>query len=173
MENTDVLITHLSKEIELITNNAMIFRTRVAFTVLIGPYILLSSVFYATKGDIITLGEMTKTYSLAATVAYIVLGFVGGGIEWAESNRCNELRKCVLALCPADSKEKTAALQQNYNGLKIFFVYAIAFMLIGTSFYNVVKIATTMEIKRTSEVQQPKRPSTSQLAAPTKANSVP
>ena len=44
------IIAYLSKEIETTTNGMMVFRSKISFAVLVGPFLILGTVVYAAKG---------------------------------------------------------------------------------------------------------------------------
>ena len=45
------IISHLSMEIHLLITNAHTFRTKSAYTLWVGPYIILGAILYGIKGD--------------------------------------------------------------------------------------------------------------------------
>lgn len=44
MSCNEKMIEYLSKEIETLTTNIMLFRSRIAFSIWVGPYVLLGSI---------------------------------------------------------------------------------------------------------------------------------
>lgn len=50
MDLSKEVIQYLSKEIETVTNNMMVFRTKIAFAVLVGPFLILVSFVVSARG---------------------------------------------------------------------------------------------------------------------------
>lgn len=94
------VIAYLSKEIETTTNNLMTFRTKIAFAVLIGPFLVLGSFLVYVKGIPFSLEP--------GPIGWLAIGFEGGcfliiayvcaRIEGDGWRQCNEWRQAIAAL---------------------------------------------------------------------------
>lgn len=129
-------IEHLAKEIETVTIIQMTFRTRMGFTVLVGPFIVMGSVLLATKGKVTapTLDVWFVGSAILAVVSYLGLAWYGAKLDKLMSKKCNEWRAAILDLCkdiePANDKimfpqERTLA------------AYWLAFALVLIAFLSI------------------------------------
>ena len=94
------LIEHLSKEIEAHTNSMIQFRTRITFTMFVGPFILLGAFLIATK-DVIDKIEMNLMAIVALVFLggfWMILGFLAGKFEEHIWNQCNKWRRLIVQL---------------------------------------------------------------------------
>ena len=109
---TKECIEHLSKEIETVTANLMTFRTRIGFTVLIGPFIVMGSVLLATGGKVATPGLdfWFISSTIVAVASYFGLGWYGSQLDKHLSDKGNDWRQEIIELSqnkePDDEKFK-------------------------------------------------------------------
>ena len=101
------LIEYLSKEIETQSNHLMTFRTRISFVVVAGPFIVTSSVLFATRGDFtITTDPFSKLGILVASVlvviSYMGMGYLCHQIDHGFQEQCNKWRSLILSLSEED-----------------------------------------------------------------------
>jgi hypothetical protein len=61
-EVNKALITHLSKEIETTSGYIATLRSRMAFTVMIGPFVVLGSLAYSSKSGVGLHAEHDRAY---------------------------------------------------------------------------------------------------------------
>jgi len=94
------IISYLSKEIETVNNGMMVFRSKISFAVLVGPFVILGALLYATKGLPIStsLGAGGWTAIGFVCVCYLALAFLSGLIEEDGWRQCNKWRKLVSDL---------------------------------------------------------------------------
>ena len=137
------LIEHITKEIELITNNMAGFRTKSAFTIWIGPYVLLGSVILATEGSFtITKSLMNIIAVVVVCVFYLALGVIAGMIERGAWRRCNTLRKSILELCQDGDQESLGLRLCDYQMEKfVLSSYFIVFLIIEITFGAIFYLA--------------------------------
>ena len=147
------VIQHLTKEIEVLSETVMTFRLRAAFTVWIGPYILLGSVIIATKGSfeinmdspVLLLGV-----SFIAMGLYLGLGWAAGRIEQQAWKQCNQWRDTISRLAAGDISSGVMLYEgMKFSGLhdRIRRAYLIVFGLILASFLCVGFIAAHVQPK--------------------------
>lgn len=150
MESKEKLIDHLTKEIEVTINNMMGFRTKSAFIVWIGPYVLLSSVIIATDGDFsLTMNCAMKLALITASVSYLILGIIAGLIERGFWRRCNILRQCILELSDVGEHESKMDHLMNYEVEKLVLPgYIAVFLIIGISFGAVAYLTSGIKLNK-------------------------
>ena len=90
------LIEYLSKEIETVTNGMMVFRSRISFAVLVGPFLILGTLVYAAKDlpGSKQFGFWEWLLAGGIGVFYLTLAFLSGRIEedgWRQCNVWKEL----------------------------------------------------------------------------------
>ena len=92
------LISHLSKEIEVHSQYLMTFRSRIAFTVLIGPFVIFG--FLVTSKPTATNYWGQEQMSLSAWIAflYLMLGFYGSRLDQHGTDQCNKWRRAMLKI---------------------------------------------------------------------------
>jgi hypothetical protein len=140
MSNLD-LISYLSGEIETLTATTMDFRSKIAFTFWIGPFVVLSSIILSADkaGETLDLTlSRSQLWAIAIAVsAYLVLGFFGGAIERQAWEKCNEWREAILLVQRNEQTDqetlkdlvlhKSIANQIHFSYLFVFFLMAIIF----------------------------------------------
>ena len=149
----DSLIEHFSREIETLTSNIMTFRIRIAFTVFIGPYILLGSIFVGTKGNFTLNTDSVWTWLaiVVASTMFLSLGVASGRIEKQAWRQCEKWRSIIIKLANCTDEVSTALYEaDNYTVLgnsvvrsyiKIFALILISLYAIG---FVVANISTTV-----------------------------
>lgn len=94
------VVLSLSKEIETASNNMMVFRTKIAFALLIGPFLLLGPFLVNARGSSISF--KWDRLGLLATVFYCIsfigIAFVCAGIEKHIWDQCNRWRQLIAEL---------------------------------------------------------------------------
>lgn len=139
-------INHLSKEIETHTNAMMTYRTRIAFIVFLGPFILLGSVVVGSQRAPYIAGFSSCTIIAAAVFlffCYIVLGLVSGMIERGMWRQCNRWRAQIAALVArGDVDARGESVQFSYK--RLLLTYGIAFGLFFLSFIVMIFLISTL-----------------------------
>lgn len=95
----DKLAEHLSAEITSYTAYLATFRSRMAFAVLVGPFLLLGSFVVATKG--VGVISVTKPVIVATSIAclcYVGLGIYGGMLDSYITGQCDLWRQQIVRL---------------------------------------------------------------------------
>jgi len=94
------IISYLSKEIETVNNGMMVFRSKISFAVLVGPFVILGALLYATRGLPIStsLGPGGKAAIVFVGLCYLALAFLSGLIEEDGWRQCNKWRKLISDL---------------------------------------------------------------------------
>ena len=90
----------LSKEMETATNNMMVFRTRIGFGLLVGPFLLLGSFVVGAKGQPISFNLRWYGWVALVIVAICFLGIavIAARIEVQAWEQCNRWRELIVAL---------------------------------------------------------------------------
>jgi hypothetical protein len=94
------LIAYLSKEIETVTNGMMVFRSRISFAVMVGPFLILGTLVYAAK-DMPGSKHFGLTEWLLAggiCLSYLLLAVLSGRIEEDGWRQCNVWRGIISDL---------------------------------------------------------------------------
>ncbi len=91
MVHEDKYIEHLSRDIAMHTNYLMMFRSRMAFAILIGPFVLLGSFLIATKGTIPKnhIGVDAIVAIVTACICYLTLGIYGARLDRHVTRQCD------------------------------------------------------------------------------------
>jgi hypothetical protein len=94
------LIEYLSKEIETVTNGMMVFRSRVSFAVLVGPFLILGTLVYAARDlpGSKHFGWPEALLALVICLCYLTLAFLSGRIEEDGWRQCNVWRGIISEL---------------------------------------------------------------------------
>jgi hypothetical protein len=147
------IIEHLTKEIEVLTSTVMSFRTRVAFTVWVGPYILLGSLIIATKANFVLSSNrplLLLFVSIVAVSIYLSLGWAAGMVEQQAWKQCNKWRRAISMLGNCDINNSERLYEEiSFSGIedKIKRAYMIVFILILFSFLSIAYITANIQVK--------------------------
>ncbi len=109
MPNEDKLIEHLSSEITSQTTYLATFRARIAFTVLIGPFVLLGSFFVANHGS--SAKDHFDGHVVAAIIVsfscYVGLGIYGGFLDKHANEQCDRWRRLIIRISQGEAIQET------------------------------------------------------------------
>lgn len=107
--------------------NLMTFRTRIGFSVLLGPFIVMGSVLIATEGRLVrpTLDWYFGTAVCAAAMAYFGLGVYGAMLDKQMTRQCDRWRKAIIAISQDTEPSLDLMLFRHHNQA----AYFIGFML--------------------------------------------
>ncbi|SRR6266481_7402934 len=77
------LINHLSKEIEVLSTNMITTRLKAAFTIWIGPYILLGALVirHQQTAAIVHIDRSVMWWLAVVSVLYLSVAYIGGQME--------------------------------------------------------------------------------------------
>lgn len=140
MGNQDKLIEHLSSEITTHTNYILTFRSRVTFTILVGPFILLGSFLIATKGSVASITFSDKWSILGIILGFLIylgLGAYGYLLDRNVTEQCDKWRCEIARLSEGYIEEKNLVFRHNTTlrgyllGIILFYCafLAITFLL--------------------------------------------
>ena len=155
--NKTEIINHLTKEIEILSTNIMNFRTRISFSLWIGPFLILGSVIVSAPKNGLGLSISDRGAWIAvvlAAIAFVGLGGIAGGIEHQAWNKCNEWRRCIIRLqsdATMTEKELESFLVDEKIAKNIRLFYEIVFLAILLPFGAIAYLAA--EFVRGSAVQ--------------------
>lgn len=95
------LLEHLGNEITNHTAYLLMFRSRIAFTILIGPFLVMGSFLIATKG-VIEVNELNRISIVVAgaiaCLCYLGLGWYGSLLDKHVTTKCNDWRRLIYKL---------------------------------------------------------------------------
>ncbi|HEV8589280.1 MAG TPA: hypothetical protein VGQ72_10430 [Pyrinomonadaceae bacterium] len=133
------VIEHLSKEIQTSTTNIMLHRSKIAFAVYLGPYLLLiAGVAAATKGLNISphLGKGGIAAIVGGCLCFLVLGYMNARIERQAWEQCNKWRRVIAEIQRNPSKELEGAdlADKLYESWRSQLVYVVAYAVLLASF---------------------------------------
>jgi hypothetical protein len=147
--NRTEMTEYLKKEIETLSTNTMTFRSRIAFSVFVGPFLLLGSIIVSASRNGLNFNSYpwsTLIPVLIALGAFWALGTLCGRVEQGHLNRCNKWRQCIIRLQKDD--ELTVEELEDYildkPSINLTRVYASAFLLIIITFGATAYVAATL-----------------------------
>jgi hypothetical protein len=135
------LLEHLSNEITAHANYVFTFRTRIAFTVLIGPFVILGSVLAASSGRL----NSDKAFDplgigllVLAEGSFLFLAYLGSRLERHVTSQCDVWRRQIIRICNA-REVKRISLKFSHRPCKGYFasVLAVSAAFISISIYVV------------------------------------
>lgn len=143
------LVTHLSKEITTYSSYLMTFRARMAFTVLIGPFVIFGSVFIALDGHMPerdNLGTMFAVGAWLAVAAYIGLAVYGAQLDKSVMLKCDQWRKTIAQICkdPENAEIDTDAIRYGVTTRQIRASYVGGIIIALVGFLGVAAMAYSM-----------------------------
>lgn len=143
MAHEDKLIEHLSQDITTHTSYLASFRSRVAFTVLIGPLVLLGSFLIATKGEIpaVSLGLYDYGAIVVACLCYLILGVYGATLDKHVIQQCNTWRTQIESL-RQDSSSKIGDISFEHKNQVT--AYLTGLVLVLVAFLAIVYLLKTL-----------------------------
>ena len=164
-ELASAVVEYLSKEIETTINTLTTFRTKIAFAVMIGPFLGFGSFLVTAKGNRFLI-ESDPLVWLAIGfegVCFLTIAYVCARIEGAGWRRCDQWRETIVALHGNPSLDLEAAMKKiekrpSWNWKrwtklsdwleqhKIKCAYLVAYFLIFASFVAVVFIISKVKV---------------------------
>lgn len=93
------VVKHLSREIETHSQYLTVFRSRIAFTVLVGPFVILGYLLVTSKPTGASHWDHLQTWlCVAVGVLYLALGFCGSRLDQHGTDQCNKWRRAILKI---------------------------------------------------------------------------
>ena len=140
---------YLTKEIETLSTNTMTFRSRIAFSVFIGPFLLLGSIIVSASKNGLNLNSYSRSALIPmvmALVAFWLLGTLIGRVEQGHLNRCNKWRECIIKLQKDDELtiEQLKDLILDKPSMNVARIYAAAFLLLIIAFGATAYLAAAL-----------------------------
>jgi hypothetical protein len=140
MELQQKLIEHLSKEIETHTNNLMLFRSRISFAGLFGPFFLLGSILVAThQVPGATVPSTSKSWLIAGgllLLSYLTLAWAGASVERHVWRQCNLWRELIADIVSGKVTEVTAKQLRFEENLRLGYLFCFGAM--GLAFASAI-----------------------------------
>jgi hypothetical protein len=137
------IISHLTCEISTITTLRNSWRTQVMSLIYIGPFLLVSSIFFGDK-EIPTGFHLSRFHWILITTAFIcwiLLGLVAGLVEYGIWKKCNEWRKLILKIISNEfdiTKVSEKSFLHVQRNPPIYISYFIVYILLGTILFCIV-----------------------------------
>ena len=142
------VIEQLAKEIQAAADSVLSLRTRTAFTIWIGPYVVLGSIVVAAKGGF-TLDVHSWPFPLGLVIAvlfYLILGYLAGRIEKFSLYQSNQWRKCIIAVATTGKIDPTLYLDEELPP-RIVSSYMLVFVVLLACFFGVATLVSTIQPK--------------------------
>lgn len=143
------MLEYLSTEISTLTTNTMTFRSRITFSIFVGPFLILGALIILSAKESLTYGPISGwTWKMwialvVALLGFICLGFISGKIEQGAIVQANQWRRCIILLQSADEFDpkvlETNILDQ--HGWNAATVYIIAYAALIATFFSIVYLA--------------------------------
>jgi hypothetical protein len=154
--NNAEMINYLSKEIETLAKNTMDARSKISFSLLIGPFLVLGSIIVSTPKTGWSPGLHSPSAWIAAGVAvcaFWALGIIAGHIEEGAWQKCNQWRQCIIKIqndvALSEDQLEELILEQTVVK-KVARAYTGVFLLIlitfGATAYLAAKLVSTSTI---------------------------
>jgi hypothetical protein len=140
------VIEQIAKEIQHGGDIITSLRTRSAFTIWVGPYIVLGSIVVAVKGGF-TFNREEPLFWIAlggAVICYLVLGYIAGRIERHTLTRSNNLRRCIESMAKTGELDMKLYLDEVLPQM-IVKSYWTAFGVLLLCFFGVAIVASKIE----------------------------
>jgi hypothetical protein len=96
-----VVIEYLAKEIETTTTNMMVYRSKIAFAVFLGPFLLLIAVVANAKNlkvSFDTNRSVITGLGLGWCACFLVLAYMNARIEQQAWRQCNRWREAIAEI---------------------------------------------------------------------------
>ena len=137
VELTKELMASLSREIETTMNGITEFRTKIAFGMFAGPFILLGSQIVAAKGQPFSL-SLTQTgwlTLLVAGICFLGVGYMAARVEAQAFDQCYKWRVLIEELrhnpTPPIEPERLKVEQKAYAAYLLTFLIALVFVVVA------------------------------------------
>jgi|ERR1017187_1833918 hypothetical protein len=127
------LVKHLSSEIASETAYISSLRTRVAFIVMTGPFIVIGSVLVALKGPIVFTkadGAGIKYALLGGLLSYLGMGIYGAMLDNHHTGLCNKWRSGIALVVEGKALDEKNLIVKNYA----LAAYLCGVLLLAVSF---------------------------------------
>jgi len=133
------LATHLSAELLALMANAHSWRTRAAYMLWVGPYVILGALITATQGNILDkeLSSVAVRLLLAAAGGYLLIGVLAGLVERHYWNQAERLRNAIIEVAGAKDQERLKCVTRDRELVRWWTLplwYGLVFFLILTPF---------------------------------------
>jgi len=168
------VIAYLSKEIETVTNGMMVFRSKISFAVLVGPFLILGTLVYAAKGLHVSADLGASGWGAIGLVflCYLALAFLSGRIEEDGWRQCNKWRILISDLqkdpklainqrnvrTDANDIDPVNWMKWSYLGACFLMLLAFASLLFLLLRVNTTPVVTPQATTVESTRQQPENP---------------
>lgn len=134
------LIQHLSKEIEAHTTYLTTFRSRIAFSVLVGPFVVMGAVIVGAKGTIaaIHFDWWVAIGTAVAVLSYILLGFFGSQLDQHVTEQCNVWRRSILRVHRGESIQDSDLVFVHRNQALAYLCFIILMLIAFIAIASVI-----------------------------------
>ena len=144
------LVAHLSKEIDTQTRSIMDFRTRSNFTIYVGPFIILGTYLFVSKGSSFQYKFGWCEYALLSGLAlcWLAIGFGAAIIEKHVWDKCNDWRRLIhrLLTSPNVNVSEEELVFEHQLTAAYFRVYGILLVAFVLSVWLLARIPSNEEM---------------------------
>jgi len=143
------MLEYLSTEISTLTTNTMTFRSRITFSIFVGPFLILGTLIILSAKEPLTYGPIStwdfKMWMalVVALAGFICLGIISGKVEQGAIVQANKWRTCIVLLQSADEFDSNE-LEKNIldiNKWRATTVYIIAYIALIATFISIIYLA--------------------------------
>lgn len=94
------LLEYLTREIETTTTNMMVFRSKIAFAVFVGPFLLLIALAAGTRSlNVTTHIDLPATlFIIVVCLCFLTMAYITARIERQAWLQCNKWRRLIIKL---------------------------------------------------------------------------
>jgi hypothetical protein len=154
-DSSKEIIAYLSKEIETTTNTMMVFRSKIAFAVFFGPFLILGSFVVAAKSLPLSI-ELDLYGKIAIAVGctcFLALAVISARIEKDAANQCNLWRKLIADI--HENPQTTIQGRAHWKQNKLTWTYFGAYCLLLASFISIIFISSRVKTDQTPSLRHP------------------
>jgi hypothetical protein len=135
-------IQHLDKEIETVMHNLMSFRTRIGFVVLFGPFIVFSSVLFATSGKLKmpSSGFLFTLGVFFAIAAYLTMAYIAFRIDQHMTVQCDRWRKAIVKISKEEEPDENDLVFTHSSWRVYLFMFPLSLIAFISIAYCILQI---------------------------------
>jgi hypothetical protein len=142
------MVKHFSSEIESHSNYQSEFRSKIAFSVLVGPFVILGYLVATYKPTATNHWGCLQTWlSIAIGIVYLGIGFYGSRLDQHSIDQCNKWRRAILKISAGESvREEEISIGESalWAYLAGFIAVLAEFLLVGWLLLTLLPISAPL-----------------------------